>query len=44
MPHIDLGNAAFDYLADKGEGVVRVRWRRVDCVKGNGPVVAAAQR
>jgi hypothetical protein len=42
VPHIDLGAEAFDLLADKGRGVVRVRWRKVDCGKGNGAVAASS--
>lgn len=38
LPHIDLGAAAFGHLADPDKGVVRVRWRRADCSRGNGPV------
>jgi hypothetical protein len=38
VPHIDLGEEAFEFLADKKKGVIRARWRRVDCEKrGNGP-------
>jgi len=40
QPHIDLGEQAFAYLADLDKGVVRARWREVECATaGNGPVV-----
>jgi len=39
-PHIDLGEEAFAHLADRAQGVVRARWRRADCGRGNGPVAA----
>ena len=43
QPHIDLGASAFDHLADKHKGVVRVRWLAVDCGEaGNGPVAASS--
>jgi rare lipoprotein A (peptidoglycan hydrolase) len=42
VPHIDLGAEAFNLLADKSRGVVRVRWRKVDCDKGNGAVAPSS--